>query len=178
MDALRAALDAYEPRGAQDAADLQRVDRILDFGCAVGRVLRSLRAGFPEATITACEIRKHDVEWCRKTFGPEKVVAVQSAREPEDVRLDGPFDVIWAGSILTHIDRERWTRFLEPLPDRLRDESLPGLRSVAMRARAAYGPKDSIRDALPPDVTEPFLDAIDRLVREINRFQARGSERP
>jgi hypothetical protein len=71
-------------------------------------------------------------------------------------------------------DDERWTRFLEPLPDRLRDESLPGLRSVAMRARAAYGPKDSVRDALPPDVTEPFLDAIDRLIREINRSQARA----
>jgi hypothetical protein len=46
-------------------------------------------------------------------------------------------------------------------------------RSTAMRARAAYGPKDSVRDALPPDVTEPFLDAIDRLIREINRYSAR-----
>ena len=71
-------------------------------------------------------------------------------------------------------DDERWTRFLAPLPDRLRDEPMPGLRSVAMRARAAYGPKDSVRDALPHDVTEPFLEAIDRLVREINRFQARS----
>ncbi len=26
---------------------------------------------------------------------------------------------------------------------------------------------------LPPDVTEPFLESIDRLMREINRFQAR-----
>jgi hypothetical protein len=68
---------------------------------------------------------------------------------------------------------DRWTRFLEPLPDRLRDEELPALRSTAMRARAAYGPKDSVRDALPPDVTEPFLDAIDRLIREINRHAAR-----
>ena len=64
---------------------------------------------------------------------------------------------------------------LEPLPDRLRDEGLPGLRATAMRARAAYGPKDSVRDALPPDVTEPFLDSIDRLLREINRAMARGS---
>ena len=60
------------------------------------------------------------------------------------------------------------------MPDRLRDEGLPGLRSTAMRARAAYGPKDSVRDALPPDVTEPVLEAIDRLMREINRHQARA----
>jgi hypothetical protein len=68
---------------------------------------------------------------------------------------------------------DRWVTFLGPLPDKLRDDALPALRSTAMRARAAYGPKDSVRDALPPDVTEPFLDAIDRLMREINRHLAR-----
>ena len=63
----------------------------------------------------------------------------------------------------------RWTSYLEPLPDRLRDEELPALRATAARARAAYGAKDSIRDALPADLTEPFLEALDRLIREINR---------
>jgi NifB/MoaA-like Fe-S oxidoreductase len=69
---------------------------------------------------------------------------------------------------------ERWLVFLEPLPDRLRDDDLTALRSTALRARAAYGPKDSVRDVLPAEVTEPFLDAIDRLLREINRAAARG----
>ena len=82
-------------------------------------------------------------------------------------------DRILAAARERHADR--WATFLEPLPDRLRDEGLPGLRATAMRARAAYGPKDSVRDALPPDVTEPFLDSIDRLLREINRAMARGS---
>jgi len=36
---------------------------------------------------------------------------------------------------------------------------------------AAYGVKDSIRDVLPPELTEPFLDAIDRLNRELNRAE-------
>ena len=63
----------------------------------------------------------------------------------------------------------RWATFLEPLPDRLRDEEPVALRRTAMRARAAYGPKDSVRDALPAELTEPFLHAIDRLLRELNR---------
>ena len=67
----------------------------------------------------------------------------------------------------------RWTRYLEPLPERLRDDGVADLRSAAMRARAAYGPKDSIRDVLPADLTEPFLDAVDRLLREIAREAAR-----
>jgi hypothetical protein len=66
-------------------------------------------------------------------------------------------------------DAGRWAAFLEPIPDRLRDDELRALRAIAVRARAAYGPKDSIRDVLPGDLTEPFLDSIDRLLREINR---------
>ncbi|HET7704342.1 MAG TPA: hypothetical protein VFK35_13155 [Candidatus Limnocylindrales bacterium] len=63
----------------------------------------------------------------------------------------------------------RWHRYFEPMPDRLRDDEPRSLRQVALRARAAYGPKDSVRDALPADVTEPFLEAIDRLLKQLNR---------
>lgn len=66
----------------------------------------------------------------------------------------------------------RWITYLEPLPDRLRDGEIGELRKIAMRARAAYGPKDSVREALSPDVTEPFLDAIDRLLRVLARRDA------
>ncbi len=63
----------------------------------------------------------------------------------------------------------RWVAYLEPLPEHLRDDEPAALRRTAMRARSAYGPKDSIREVLGADVTEPFLDAIDRLLRELNR---------
>ena len=67
---------------------------------------------------------------------------------------------------------DRWVAFLDGLPDRLRDEPPADLRRTARRARAAYGPKDSIRNSLPEDLTEPFLEAIDRLIRELDRRQA------
>lgn len=59
----------------------------------------------------------------------------------------------------------RWSSYLGPLPDLFRDAGPSELRPIALRARAAYGPKDSIRDALPASVTEPFLDSVDRLLR-------------
>lgn len=68
----------------------------------------------------------------------------------------------------------RWTAFLEPIPDRLRDDEIRALRATAMRARAAYGPKDSIRDALPEGLTEPFRDAIDALLKELSRQELAG----
>lgn len=63
----------------------------------------------------------------------------------------------------------RWTAYFEPLPDRLRDDEPVALRATATRCRAAYGVKDSIRDTLPAELTEPFLESIDRLIRELNR---------
>jgi hypothetical protein len=69
----------------------------------------------------------------------------------------------------------RWETFLAPIPDRLRDDEPAALRKSALRARAAYGPKDSIRDALPAELTEPFLEAIDRLLREMARRDMAGS---
>ena len=67
------------------------------------------------------------------------------------------------------VGADRWVTYLEPLADRLRDDQPRDLRQAALRARAAFGPKDSIRDVLPMDVTEPFLDAIDRLLRVLTR---------
>jgi hypothetical protein len=67
----------------------------------------------------------------------------------------------------------RWEAFLAPLPDRLRDADVTDLRAAARRARSAYGVKDSIRDVLPAELTEPFRDAIDRLLKELARHEAR-----
>jgi len=63
----------------------------------------------------------------------------------------------------------RWVAFFEAIPDHLRDDELRALRSTATRARAAYGPNDSVRDVLSPDVAEPFVQALDRLLRELAR---------
>ena len=68
----------------------------------------------------------------------------------------------------------RWVSYLESLPDRLRDDDPTALRATALRSRAAYGVKDSVRDSLPPELTEPFLESIDRLLRELNRELHRG----
>jgi hypothetical protein len=43
------------------------------------------------------------------------------------------------------------------------------MRRIAMRARAAYGPKDSIREALPSELTEPFLADLDGLLKALAR---------
>lgn len=68
----------------------------------------------------------------------------------------------------------RWAAFLAPFPERLRDEEPTALRKTAMAARAAYGPRDSIRDALADDLTLPFLAALDRLLKVLARYRMRA----
>jgi SAM-dependent methyltransferase len=82
---------------------------ILDLPCGHGRILRALKAAFPDASFTACDINRDGVEFCERVFGAAPVV---SRPRGEDVPLDGPFDLIWCGSLLTHLDRDKWPGFL------------------------------------------------------------------
>lgn len=68
----------------------------------------------------------------------------------------------------------RWAQFLAPLPERLRDEGPAALRRTAQAARAAYGPRDSIRDALPDSLTVPFQMSLDRLLKVLARHRERA----
>lgn len=111
--------DLYFPAGktalrciqlAMLAARLETVETALDFACGKGRVLRVLKAAFPQAALTACDLWPEAVEFCSRTFGATGVV---SEVEPGEVALGGPFDLIWSGSLLTHVDSARWIGFLE-----------------------------------------------------------------
>jgi 2-polyprenyl-3-methyl-5-hydroxy-6-metoxy-1,4-benzoquinol methylase len=75
-------------------ADLEFPRRVLDFGCGCGRVTRWLRQGFPQADIHVTDLRQADVQWCVDNFGCK----------PLDVQLDSTqFDLIWVGSVFTHL---------------------------------------------------------------------------
>jgi SAM-dependent methyltransferase len=81
---------------------------ILDLPCGHGRVMRWLRATFPEASLTACDLDADGVGFCAETFGARPVL---SSADPEDLAL-GTFDLIWCGSLLTHLRPGDWDRWL------------------------------------------------------------------
>jgi SAM-dependent methyltransferase len=97
-------------RLAMLAAGIERAGRVLDFASGAGRVLRYLKAGFPDADITACDVTQDDVEYCVQTFGVRGIV---SDPDPSRIELDGRYDVIWCGSLLTHVDDVLWVRFVQ-----------------------------------------------------------------
>jgi SAM-dependent methyltransferase len=92
------------------------VHSVLDFPSGNGRVLRFLRARFPDAAITAYEIDREAVDFCRHTFAVDSIL---SDRDIGNLSLPGQFDLIWCGSLITHVNDRFTTRLLKLFYDHL-----------------------------------------------------------
>jgi SAM-dependent methyltransferase len=98
-----------------EGAGLPTPRKVLDLPCGHGRVMRFLRAAFTEADLTACDINGEAVDFCAKSFG---AAAVCSDEDPSKVPLEGQFDLVWVGSLFTHLDRTQWLDFFSFLAGR------------------------------------------------------------
>jgi SAM-dependent methyltransferase len=81
----------------------REIRRILDLPCGHGRVMRFLKVAFPHAPLTACDLNRGAVDFCARTFGAEPVY---SDSDVNRIPLREKFDLIWCGSLLTHLSAE------------------------------------------------------------------------
>lgn len=101
---LKAADSAMENLAAALAAadrDFADVTSCLDFGCGHGRIQRFLQQRIPAHRITACDVDEEAVWFCAAELGARPLVSSWNLAE---LRL-GTYDLIWSGSVLTHLDR-------------------------------------------------------------------------
>jgi SAM-dependent methyltransferase len=108
-------------RQALDKAAKKGVKSILDFGCGHGRVLRSLAAAFPDAALTAADVDLAAVDFCAKAFG---AVPIYSEVDFSRLVFNTRFDLIWVGSLFTHLNAERWTTLLKLFRSILTEDGL------------------------------------------------------
>jgi SAM-dependent methyltransferase len=87
-----------------------RLSSVLDLPCGHGRVLRALKAAFPDANLAACDLDEHGVDLCARTFG---ATSAYSNVDPRKIRIQAKFDLIWVGSLFTHLSADRWSSFLD-----------------------------------------------------------------
>ncbi len=110
FDIGRRALELIRFSG--ELCDKPHYPNILDLPCGHGRVLRWLRAHYDYAKITACDLDRDGVDFCAKQFGATPVYSeVNLARLP----FAAQFDLIWVGSLVTHLRRDRWLATLDCL---------------------------------------------------------------
>jgi len=104
----QSALDCINLAISAVGRDIRDIKTILDLPSGYGRVLRFLKAFFDHADITACDLEREAVDFCHKVFGAK---AVYSSKRPSDIRLSDRFDLIWCGSLLTHLNFNLWNEF-------------------------------------------------------------------
>lgn len=129
-------------RLAQIAAGKQDFVSILDMPCGHGRVLRWLEAAYPNAKLTACDLLADGVDFCATTFG---ATPVHSTPIPDANLFPDRYDLIFVGSLLTHVDVQQWDQLIELwhrllAPDGLLVVTTHGeLVAERMRAGHRYG---------------------------------------
>lgn len=112
--------------GAIAKKGVTNVRRVLDMPCGHGRVARTLRAAFPDAEIYVCDLDVDGVEFCAKTFGAHPLFAQPDFR---NINFHQKFDVIWVGSLITHLPAEATSAFIEFTLRHLTDDGVAVLSS-------------------------------------------------
>lgn len=83
--------------------DLTQAKRILEFGCAAGRMIRHLPVVAPAAECWGTDISAKHIQWCRHHLTPPMHFAVTTTI-PHLPFEDRFFDSIFCGSVFTHIE--------------------------------------------------------------------------
>lgn len=103
------------------AADIGIPKTIFDFPSAHGRVTRFLKAAFPESEIWAGDINREGVDFCASRFG---AIPFYSNTNLLEVAFPRKFQVIWCGSLATHLPEDQCILLFRLLLDALEDNGL------------------------------------------------------
>lgn len=126
LEAIRAGLDAA-------GKPVSEIRRILDIPCGHGRVLRYLKVVFPNAELTACDLLRDGVDFCSSVLG---AIPVYSHEDADKIPLEpSTYDLIWVGSLFTHVDAGQWKALLARLVSSLREG---GVLVFTAHGRLAY----------------------------------------
>jgi SAM-dependent methyltransferase len=114
---------------------------ILDFGCGHGRVLRWLRAAYRNADIVASDIQDDGVAFCTDAFAATPWL---STIDIETLNTPKRFDLIWSGSVITHLPEKSTQALLNKFVSWLRPGGIAVFSSHGRRALRyqIYGPID------------------------------------
>jgi SAM-dependent methyltransferase len=105
-------------------ADVPFPSRIMDFPCGHGRVLRFLAKAFPNATLYAGDINAAGVAFCAERF---RAIAVASQTDLTVVDLPQELDLIWCGSLATHLPEGSCLVLITRLIDALAPGGIAGI---------------------------------------------------
>jgi SAM-dependent methyltransferase len=117
----REALLVLEHALARQGRRLSDARRLLDFACGYGRATRWLVRVLAPKGGRASEILPEAVAFVGARHG---IAAFASATEPAQVELGGPHDLVWVGSLFSHLPESRFRAWLAHLGSALTPDGL------------------------------------------------------
>jgi SAM-dependent methyltransferase len=111
--------EGYLERGRQALQAIERVlptgwdwsdKRVLDFGCGAGRTVRHLRDRVMTGEVWGCDVDPACIAWDTDDLG-SSIGFVVNGHEPPLPFASDTFDLVYALSVFTHIDRH-WASWL------------------------------------------------------------------
>jgi SAM-dependent methyltransferase len=138
--------------------DPSTIKTILDLPSGYGRVLRWITAAFPEAEITACDLDFDAVNFCSEHLGAKKLY---SQVEPEKIICEDKFDLIWCGSLFTHLESKKWGIFLKFFNDKLNPDGILVFTTHGpyVVSRATNGFDYGLMPGQIEQITKKFIDS-------------------
>jgi ubiquinone/menaquinone biosynthesis C-methylase UbiE len=114
---------SYVSDGKRNVADMVRIlegsgvtlvntNRVLEFGCAAGRMLRHVPEFAPKAELWGVDISAQHIQWCVDNLTPAMHFAT-TTMIPHLPFEDRYFDFIFCGSVFTHIEDMQQSWLLE-----------------------------------------------------------------
>jgi SAM-dependent methyltransferase len=138
--------------GALMLAGKPTVQTVLDLPCGGGRVTRHLVAFFPDADIYVSDLAPQKADFCRTTFG---CGVLEPSEDFSSLVPTRQFDVIFCGSLLTHLPEDPARAALEFLR---RSLAAGGLAIVTFHGRSSLSIQHNRRRYIPDD----RFDVIER----------------
>ena len=144
LDVIEWALGGVEPRN------------ILDLPCGFGRVTRALRARFPGAAITVSDLDRPGVDFSAHEFDARPAYSVRDFRELD---LGEVYDLIWVGSLMTHLPAMQTKRLISALGRHL---SPSGVALITLQGPSVIPRMRETGYGLPPGGGEAVIEEYQR----------------
>ena len=132
--------------------------------CSAGDWLPDSKAALPDAEQTACDLERDGVDFCASEFGARPVYSDEDLNR---VSFDTAFDLIWRGSLLTHLDVNSWLAYFKLLARCLAPGGVAVITThgrwaaYSMAQGKSYGPSDQARERVLSDYRQSGFGSAD-----------------
>lgn len=126
---------------------------VLDFPCGYARVMRFLRVAFPNAQIEGADLDQKAVRFCSQLLNTNTRI---SKHNFDELDFNETYDLIWCGSLVTHLDKDRISSLLRFFYRHLNPQGLCVFTSHGLRVEDLLA-RGEINYSLTPDLVEKVL---------------------